>query len=354
MKRGILLLAVALCCGFAHPFGWASFKVLVLDSSTSKPLSNVKVEGSLLNYSRGWMESAKNNDVDAWTDVNGEARLSGLTEKGVGGCRIHRHEGYYNARWRELVFAKRSLLQLGRWLPDDAVITVRLDRVIAPIPLYVNAAIGEYRERSPSYYDLPIRKRDFSVTNDVPVVTNEILSYDFIKGAWLPPHGNGETCDIQFVFNENVLGWKEDRGYGGTFAMKLYRITASISMPGRGNGIVETTSRENAGIRLRIAPETGYGNNLTRWCGWFGGGDGTKTDSDKNRCHAFRIRTEYDDNGRVKRAYYGKIYNDFDISSLEGVRFLYYLNPTPNDRNLEWDMKHNLCPSVREFCNPQP
>ena len=31
-----------------------------------------------------------------------------------------------------------------------------------------------------------------------------------------------------------------------------------------------------------------------------------------------------------------------------------YLNPTPNDRNLEWDMKNNLCPTQEGIHNPQP
>ena len=46
--------------------------------------------------------------------------------------------------------------------------------------------------------------------------------------------------------------------------------------------------------------------------------------------------TDYDD---------AKIYDDFDLVNFEGVGFLYYLNPTPNDRNLEWDMRNNLCPN---------
>lgn len=257
------------------------------------------------------------------------------------------------------ISAKKSIpfiaesIRLGAWIPSDIVSTVRLDRVLNPIPLHVTA-IGEYRERSPSYYERPIKKRDFSVTNGVPIVMNERLSYDLVKGAWLPPHGDGETCDIQFVFNEDVLGWKEDRGYDGTYVSKMYRTTATIIMPGEGNGLVETPLRENAGIKLRAAPLEYYINNLTRWRGWFGGGDGTKTDSKKGRCYAFRIRTEYDDNGRIKRSYYGKIYDDFDISSLEGVRFLYYLNPNSNDRNLEWDMQHNLCPKPGFIGAPKP
>ena len=266
------------------------------------------------------------------------------------GVRVERTEGW------SLTMKKNGCYPttLNSMPVNCQVITARVDRVINPIPLYVKYAEGIYRESSQAYYDFLIKKRDFSVTNDVPVVTNEKLSYDLIKGSWLPPHGDGEICDIQFVFNENVLGWKEGRGYDGTYVSKMYRTTATISMPGEGNGLVETPLRENAGIKLRVAPLECYINNLTRWRGWFGGGDGTKTDSSKDRCYAFRIRTKYDDNGKIKSAYYGKIYDDFDVSSLEGVRFLYYLNPTPNDRNLEWDMKNNLCPKPGDIGEPRP
>ena len=61
----------------------------------------------------------------------------------------------------------------------------------------------------------------------------------------------------------------------------------------------------------------------------------------------FRVRTKYDDKGKVVEAFYGKIYGDIAMGwSYQGVSsasFLYYFNPTPNDRNLEWDRKNNLC-----------
>lgn len=354
MKVKMMFVLFAAMTSVTYGIGNARLAVMVVDSETQAPLPGLRVHGGFLNYSRGWGIAAKDNSDEGVTDGNGFCRLSGDTEAGESCCVVRGNNGFYDSGWYSIEYTERSLLKFGRWLPDDVVITVRLDRIITPIPLYVNAARGEYRERSQAYYELAIKKGDFSVTNDVPVVTDEKLSYDLVKGAWLPPHGDGETCDIQFVFNESVLGWKEDRGYDGTFVMKLYRTTAAISMPGKENGIVEVPLRDNAGIRLRIAPEDGFGNTLTRWRGWFGGGDGTKTDSDKNRCYAFRIRTKYDENGNIKSAYYGKIYNDFDISSLEGVCFLYYLNPTPLDRNLEWDMKTNLCPNPGDIGNPQP
>lgn len=41
-------------------------------------------------------------------------------------------------------------------------------------------------------------------------------------------------------------------------------------------------------------------------------------------------------------ALYGKVYGDFRVNELRGVSFTYYLNPTPNDRNLEFDRKTNF------------
>ena len=343
-----------LSCSHSLFGGRASFDVLVIDSETMKPIPNVKVEGSFLNYSRGWGIAAKDNDVDAWTDRHGLARLSGGTEKGIGGYRIYGTPNYYNAEWTEIRFREQPLLMLGTWIPRGIVSTARLDRVINPIPLYVKNALGKYREKSIDYHRIYKMDRDLSETNNVPVVRDALLAYDMVKGDWLPPHGNGETTDIQFLFNETVLGWKEGRGYDGVSVSKKYKMTMTISMLNAGNGLVEVPCSENAGIKLRIAPTDGYSPNRSRWIGWFGGGDGTKTDCDKNRCYAFRIRTKYDELGQVKSALYGKVYGDFDMNDIDGVRFLYYLNPTPNDRNLEWDMKTNLCSNPGDIGNPQP
>ena len=351
--KSMVLITVVLCY-HALWAGRASFSVCVLDADTGLPINGVKIEGAFLNYSRGWNASAKDNNVDAWTDSNGCAKLSGNTEAGVGGYRIIRTPGYYNAEWTEIEFSEQSLLGLGAWIPSGIVSTARLDRVITPIPLYVKNAVGKYREKSIAYHRIFKKDRDLSETNNVPVVKDALLAYDMLKGDWLPPHGNGKVCDIQFLFNETVLGWKEGRGYDGISLSKKYKMTMTISMPGEGNGLVEIPCRENAGIKVRTAPSEGYVNSTDRWFGWFGGGDGDKTDCDKNRCYAFRIRTKYDDSGNIKSAYYGKVYGDFDMRDIDGVRFLYYLNPTPNDRNLEWDMKNNLCPDPGGTWAPKP
>ena len=45
---------------------------------------------------------------------------------------------------------------------------------------------------------------------------------------------------------------------------------------------------------------------------------------------------------------------EFPQLSLIGAKFLYYLNPKSLDRNLEWDMKTNLCPTAGKHESRQP
>lgn len=351
--RTIILFAIMFVNSIAFG-GRASFSVLAIDSENGLPIPGIKIEGSFLNLPKGWNESAKDNDVDAITKQNGVAKLSGNTEKGIGGYRIYNNPGYYNMEWTQIKFSEQSMFRLGRWLPTDIVSTARLDRVINPVPLYVKTARKKYREANVRNYTVWKKHQGLSATNNVPVIKDISFSFDMIKGEWLPPHGNGEYEDIRFTFNETVLGWIKGRGYDGTYMTKKYRVDVVVAMPGEGNGVVEMPSNKGSGIKIRTVRYNGYINTFSRWKGWFGGGDGIKTDCDKNRNYAFRIRTKYDASGNVESAYYGKIYGDFNIKDVEGVEFLYYLNPTPNDRNLEWDMKNNLCPTQERIHNPQP
>ena len=61
---------------------------------------------------------------------------------------------------------------------------------------------------------------------------------------------------------------------------------------------------------------------------------------DEYRNYYFRVRTKLDENGNVVSARYGKIYGDF-------MQFSYYFNPTPNDRNVEFDPKQNLMTNLK-------
>ena len=316
--------------------GRASFSVLVLDSETDQPIKGIKIEGSFLNYSKSWGVAAKDNDVDAYTDANGMARLSGNTESGKGGFRIYDNEGYYNAEWREIRFAEQSLLRLGAWLPSGIVSTARLDRVVNPVPLIVRHA------------EIPLGK----TSEGRPLPTQTPISYDLFGGDWLPPYGNGEFPDIKFTISRTDLGIEPCKVPGGIMTNEYYRYDVDIKFLGDGNGLIEMMPANKSQLKIRNVPVEGYQSGRMCWRGYLAKGV-HKDNYDRDRCYAFRTRTELDDEGNIKNAHYGKIYGDFRIcesrEKVVDIDFLYYLNPTPNDRNLEWDRKHNLCPAARDI-----
>ena len=83
-------------------------------------------------------------------------------------------------------------------------------------------------------------------------------------------------------------------------------------------------------------------------------------DRDAEANYFFRIRTEVNEDGEVDYALYGKIYGDIEFGGAgqEGSYLkvnAYYLNPTPNDLNLEFDPEKNLftnLPSDEEVREP--
>ncbi|QHI69276.1 hypothetical protein [Tichowtungia aerotolerans] len=102
------------------------------------------------------------------------------------------------------------------------------------------------------------------------------------------------------------------------------------------------------GLRMPYhAPENGY---QTNWISHAGerqdtGYFGTIV-SDETKNYFCRIRTVLDENEKIEAAFYGKIYGAFYVRSAlrenPKIIFNYYLNPTQNDRNLEFDPKQNL------------
>ena len=175
------------------------------------------------------------------------------------------------------------------------------------------------------------------------------VSYDLLKNDWLPPLGSGERGDVSFFCKKTVLGEEPHRYPNGIGILtnQFYRCDVKVTFSGKGNGMIESMPSKLAGIKLRVAPETGYAPERTCWRGRMSRTE-YKDNFEEDRCYYIRIRTEFDESDNVRKAIYGKIYGDFKLEDkkdgIKDVSFLYYLNPTPNDRNLEWDRKNNLCP----------
>ena len=314
----------------------AKVGAFVVDGRTGEPLKNVLVRGGFDNH-WGWLAvkgAPLPNESFARTDVNGFCRLRGRTNIGEAGVSVREAPpGFYRPRYGEgWSFRRKNLL--GIWQPDNLVATIRLQRVERPIPLFVKAC-------------------KLDVKREIADVNGGRFALDLMSGDWLPPFGEGKVADIEFARlpHEDLGSGMNDSDVRGT----SFRDSMAVRFPGEGNGLVESNPAPNLRLRIRTAPEDGYRPDYLCWTG-----RNRKLEYvgsyDENRCFCFRIRTRRDDRGRIVGAYYGKIYGDITFAYQFRPEFVpasvcmsYYLNPTPLDRNLEWDRKTNLGPDRVDY-----
>lgn len=315
----------------AHLFAaTAAFELLVVDADTMVPIQGVDVVGWFSNNNgwKAWAESAPESLDSKTTDENGRCRLKGKTNTGKTGVNIHNPpSGYYpNSFCVRHTFTQKPLLPLLHWRPTDLVITAGLFKIERPIPLFVRRTVLGNGQ--------PISER-----------VHGSFAYDLLKAAWLPPIGNGEHADMVFERLPRQMFGKVSNPHVNACS---YKDTIVVRFEGDGNGIMEMAPMPNTPFMIRTAPVSGYGKSYKIWHS-IDDAYQHQESRDENRHFCFRIRTRKNEKGEIIEAYYGKIYGDIgtvaDKKNLYGVTFLYYLNLRPNDRNLEWDMKNNLCPN---------
>jgi len=234
------------------------------------------------------------------TDATGVANFSLLSSFSYLSYGAKAPEGYYDAFGQEFYYQEAVN---GVWEPDKKNCKVILKRIKNPIAMYAN--------KGPEY--LPKENQD--------------IGYDLLVSDWVKPYGKGEISDI--IFNTVI-----DRGKGGDFSAFL-----NISFPGEKNGMVsfEAPVKLSQTSKFRseyVAPLDGYTKKLTH-TRVRQSGKAEKNTRKETVNYYIRVRTELDDNGNIVSAHYGKIYGDF-------MKFTHYLNSTPNDRNVEFDLKKNL------------
>lgn len=252
------------------------------------------------------------------TDNGGQFSGEGHSLDRVGG-RIEK-DGYYSSSPESFKF--RDIVE-GKWQPWNPTIEVILKRVKRPVAMYARSRLST---------ELPV--------SDRPV------GFDLQVSDWVTPYGKGQTNDIMFTLTKRVASFHD-------FGAELL-----LSFPNNGDGIHETIDVSKGASRLRSpqeAPNAGYGPTLSFLQGNSRehGEYGMKPQRSN---YAFRVRTVLDERGHVVSALYGKIYDAIEYFPVESktarLRFTYYLNPTPNDRGLEFDPEQNLFTNLKDLEKP--
>ena len=259
--------------------------------------------------------TVKAGSTDQYGSFTAEHRTSGFVRLGS------ERDGYYRSSGKWVPVSDR---QSGRWSPWDHTIEIVMRPLLKPTPLLV-------------------RQVEFTSTNQVGS-----CSYDLLKGDWLPPFGEGGAADLVFSWSGRYDAPTDDKG---EVVVSLIESESAVklSFSNADDGLIRITNSMSLVSDLELpnlAPRDGYATSAD----WQYRRTSTLRTPDTNpevRVSSFlRVRTKTNELGKVEQAYYGKTEGDFDVfaGSKSGawIAFKYYLNPTPNDRNLEYDETNNL------------
>lgn len=283
---------------------------------TGKPISGATVKMTFEEAIPQW-GGGRLVTVMGTTDNEGKFSGEGHSLDTQGG--LISKSGYYPSSPESFRF--KTAIK-GRWQPWNPTLDVVLKKIIRPVPMYAKFKFET---------DLPI---------DGPV------GFDLMEGDWVVPYGRGKSGDLILKVTKRVGSFHD-------FGAELL-----LTFPNRGDGLLELTDSSNGASRLRSpheAPDLGYASSLSLLQGNSvdRGEYGTKGD---HKNYWIRVRTVVDERGQVVSALYGKIYDGVEYFPVESktakLRFTYYLNPTPNDRGMEFDPKRNLFTNLKDLEKP--
>lgn len=313
----VVLLSCWLCAGKllgvspevenARQHGARGRVTLHVADSTGKPVEKAQLSVAF------WASDSSADVVvsGGQTDTNG---CFGVEGKTVGDMNYTiTKTGYYTTEGRYWFYpgSGRSVAD-GRWQPWNPTNTVVLKEHRNPIAMYAK------------HVDAPVPVRDAPVGFDLEV------------GDWVEPCGKGIKTDIFISYSGNIVDML-------TFSNQLV-IACSNRMDGLQRAGKETWSPF---VSAYEAPCDGYQPNMVLSIDRTRHKILRREEVTASEYLVFRVRTVLDDKGNIVSARYGKIYGPIEYGESDTnqggmVRFTYYLNPTDNDRNLEFDPRRNL------------
>jgi hypothetical protein len=305
------LVCINVSCG-QKPSSAKSNATIKVTDTEGKPLSQISVGGTYFDKivdTQGF-GSYDNKSSTATTNESGIAKLSNRTRDRVVYFGIDKADGYYEDYGIRFDYTSQSF---GVWQPDNPMIEFKLKPIKNPIALYA--------------------KR---LNLKIPLA-DTWLGLDFEKGDLIQPHGKGIRADILFKLNYRFATYHD------------LESTFQIKFPHEKDGakLLEIEPKQLGSILKMpyLAPEDGYLATLDKNLFVDPKNPIYQTNVSDRNFYFLRLRSETDASGKLLRANYAKIHNDF-IYGVDGHKMFlmltYYYNPNPNDRNLEFDMKRNL------------
>lgn len=321
--RTILVFLFAVTAALAQK-GVPSKVTFVVKNDVGQPVTNAAVDGCFLDVSQSGARDRFNGN----TDTNGYFMAKG--ESLVGVYARFTDDGYYPTTIRQPLDLKPRMDGKGweqsRW---DLEIPVLLKPVKHPIAMY-----------SQEIENTRLRKNSKDRLGHY--VLNNKVGYDMVKGDVVAPNGKGIVADMQFawkmtIYATNKLGRALE--YDTLCEVRTTNVVDGISRGTPDGG--EDGQTGSVCLSAYEAPVQGYTNAIS----FYRNVRGTTAESndDKHYLYYFRIRTQTNEMGQVTNALYGKIYGQINGN------FTYYLNPTPNDRNVEFDPTRNLLTGLKSL-----
>jgi hypothetical protein len=263
--------------------------------------------------------SPRDVSVKGTTDSHGE-----FTAEGHSDMRLFSDAskvGYYDSGCPA---AKFTNFVNGKWQPWENTVTTTLRPIVKPVAMYARS----FREL------------------EIPV-TGKPCGYDLEASDWVSPWGKGKVADFIFTVDERrYSGWRD------------FDVAVTLTFSNSLDGIQETKfpdiGRHSVFKWPREAPDTGY--EPTFKARFTASEKGYHSTTSEDQAYFFRVRTVEKD-GKIVGALYGKISSGISIEPRETktckIAFTYYLNPTPLDRNMEFDLKKNLFKNLKDEEQPR-
>jgi hypothetical protein len=267
------------------------------------------------------------NDFRGVTDAEGKFSAEAIG-RGLAKIDIEK-EGYYPSHKTVTCYdgTAEQIREAGRFFPWNPVVDIMVKEIGKPIPMLVRRAWGGSKS-----WIIPELEQ-----------FGKELGWDLVEGDWVAPAGTGEVADLVVTFG---LSRTDDRNHSSSMKIRM-------GNPDDGFIVLKELKGEESLLSFpRTAPADGYEVKNLEF-GWeYNDGTLNRLPADMPKGYLFRLRTTKDKDGKIISAIYGKITKPFDFqASSTGHGSLqagsdYYLNLTPNDRNLEYDQKNNLAPEA--------